>query len=76
MTQLSKTTCFNGFGVALVNDKGVLYQNGFGITDFRTKLKYDENIVQNIASVSKTFLGIAILKAQELGKLILDDFLI
>lgn len=73
LTEISKTTCFNGFGVALVNDREVLYQNGFGITNFETKQKYDENTVQNIASVSKTFIGIAILKAQELGKLKLDD---
>jgi len=73
LTELSKTICFNGFGVALVNDNEVLYQNGFGITDFETKQKYNENTVQNIASVSKTFIGIAILKAQELGKLKLDD---
>lgn len=73
LTEITKTTCFNGFGVALVNDKEVLYQNGFGITNFETQQKYDENTVQNIASVSKTFIGIAILKAQELGKLKLDD---
>ncbi|WP_316793722.1 serine hydrolase domain-containing protein [Pedobacter frigoris] len=70
---ITRKTCFNGFGVALVNEKEVLYQNGFGITNFNTKQKYDENTVQNIASVSKTFIGIAILKAQELGKLNLDD---
>ena len=73
LTVIAPTTCFNGFGVALVNDKEILYQNGFGITDFKTKQKYDANTVQNIASVSKTFIGIAILKAQELGKLKLDD---
>ncbi len=73
LAEISKTTCFNGFGVALVNDKEILYQNGFGITNFETKQKYDESTVQNIASVSKTFIGIAILKAQELGKLNLDD---
>ncbi|MFZ4059120.1 MAG: serine hydrolase domain-containing protein [Ferruginibacter sp.] len=64
---------FNGFGVAIVNDSGVLYQNGFGWANVQTKEKYTGNTVQNIASISKTFLGIALLKAQELGKLKLDD---
>lgn len=73
LSEVGETTCFNGFGIALVNDKEILYQNGFGITNCETKQKYDENTVQNIASVSKTFIGIAILKAQELGKLKLDD---
>lgn len=73
LTDISKTSSFNGFGVALVNDREVLYQNGFGIANIETKLKYHENTVQNIASVSKTLIGVAVLKAQELGKLKLDD---
>lgn len=73
LTAISKQTDFNGFGVALVNDNEVLYQNGFGIANVETQQKYDEHTVQNIASVSKTFIGIAVLKAQELGKLKLDD---
>lgn len=73
LTEISKTASFNGFGVALVNDKEVLYQNGFGVSNIKTNTKYTENTVQNIASVSKTFIGLAILKAQELGKLKLDD---
>lgn len=73
LTAISTHASFNGFGVALVNDRDVLYQNGFGIANIKTLQKYDENTVQNIASVSKTLIGITILKAQELGKLKLDD---
>ncbi len=73
LTAISKETDFNGFGVALTNDKEVLYKNGFGIANIDPKQDYTENTIQNIASVSKTFIGIAILKAQELGKLTLDD---
>jgi CubicO group peptidase (beta-lactamase class C family) len=73
LTSISDTADFNGFGVAVVNDKGVLYQGGFGYANIATKEKYTENTIQNIASISKTFLGIAMLKAQELGKLKLDD---
>ena len=73
LTKISNITNFNGFGVALVNETEVLYQNGFGIANVETKQKYTENTIQNIASVSKTFIGIAIFKAQELGKLNLDD---
>lgn len=73
LTEISKQTIFNGFGVALTNDKEVLYQNGFGLANIETGEKYTENTIQNIASISKTFIGISILKAQELGKLKLDD---
>lgn len=73
LSKISTQTDFNGFGVAIVNENEVLYQNGFGTASFNPQQKYDENTVQNIASVSKTLLGIAILKAQELGKLHLED---
>jgi CubicO group peptidase (beta-lactamase class C family) len=73
LTKISTQSAFNGFGIALTNDKEVLYQNGFGFANVETGEKYTENTIQNIASVSKTFVGIAILKAQELGKLKLDD---
>lgn len=73
LIKISTQSAFNGFGIALTNDKEVLYQNGFGFANVETGEKYTENTIQNIASVSKTFVGIAILKAQELGKLKLDD---
>lgn len=73
LIKISTQSAFNGFGIALTNDKEVLYQNGFGIANVEKNEKYTENTIQNIASVSKTFVGIAILKAQELGKLKLDD---
>ncbi|WP_077407180.1 serine hydrolase domain-containing protein [Cellulophaga omnivescoria] len=63
----------NGFGVAIVNDKGTLYKNGFGWADKANKIAYTENTVQHIASISKTLIGVALMKAHELGKLNLDD---
>lgn len=71
--ELNKQNFFNGFSVAIVSDKGTLYQKGFGFSDVLSQKKYTENTIQNIASVSKTFVGIALLKAQELGKLNLDE---
>jgi len=64
---------FNGFAVSVVDDQSVLYQKGFGFSDVKEKKPYTDQTIQNIASVSKTFVGIAVLKAQELGKLNLDD---
>ena len=62
-----------GFSVALYNQEGTLYERGFGYADKSTQKSYTEHTVQNIASISKTVSGIALLKAQELGKLDLDD---
>jgi len=64
---------FIGFGVAIVNRQGALYQHGFGFADAQARKPYGIHTIQNIASVSKTVIGLALLKAQELGKLTLDD---
>ncbi|HMQ77675.1 MAG TPA: serine hydrolase domain-containing protein [Flavobacteriales bacterium] len=64
---------FNGFGVALVDSTGVLYANGFGTADVSRHRPYTGNTVQPIASISKTFIGLAVMKAVDLGLLKLDD---
>lgn len=64
---------FIGFGVGIVNGKGTLYQHGFGFADAQAHKPYGIHTIQNIASVSKTLVGLALLKAQELGRLNLDD---
>ncbi len=64
---------FAGFAVAAVTADGVLYQNGFGYADIEAGKKYTAQTTQPIASVSKTLIGIALLKAQELGKLDIND---
>lgn len=62
-----------GFSVSVANEKGLLYEKGFGFTDIGHKKTYTSGTTQNIASISKTLIGISLLKAQELGKLKLDD---
>lgn len=62
-----------GFSVSIVNDKGVVYDKGFGFADIEQNNAYTSNTTQNIASISKTLIGISLLKAQELGKLNLND---
>jgi len=73
LNEIYKQGYINGLSVAIVNDNKILYQNGIGYSDIKTKKQYTEKTIQNIASISKTLLGISLLKAQELGKLNLDD---
>lgn len=63
----------NGFSVAITNQDKILFKKGFGFANKQKGKEYTENTIQSIASISKTFIGIALLKAQELGKLHLDD---
>lgn len=62
-----------GFGVAISDSTGTLYSKGFGLMDEEHEKRYSEKTVQNIGSISKTFIGIALMKAQEEGALKLDE---
>ncbi|MFD0964694.1 serine hydrolase domain-containing protein [Pseudofulvibacter geojedonensis] len=73
LDSIQKNGLINGFAVAMVDQDGVLYKKGFGFSNTETKERYSENTIQPIASVSKTLIGIALMKAKELGKLNLDD---
>ena len=76
ITQLSELQTqgyFNGVGVAVADSSGTLLSRGFGYQDMQAKTAYTPQTVQTIGSVSKTFIGLALLKAQELGKLKLDE---
>ncbi|MBG6129156.1 CubicO group peptidase (beta-lactamase class C family) [Aquimarina sp. EL_43] len=73
LDSIQKSGLINGFAVAMVNQNGVLYEKGFGYSNRETKEEYTENTIQHIASVSKTLIGISLMKAQEIGKLKLDD---
>jgi len=62
-----------GFSVAIVTKDTTLYNKGFGHANVSENKAYTSQTIQNIGSVSKTFIGISLLKAQEMGKLNLDD---
>ncbi|MGS2762755.1 serine hydrolase domain-containing protein [Sinomicrobium sp. M5D2P9] len=73
LTELSKNSDLVGFGVAIVNKDSIVYAKGFGYADKETKKAYTINTQQPIASISKTLLAVALMKAQEMGKLNLND---
>lgn len=73
LEHISKLGHINGFSVAIVNSDSIVYTQGFGYSDMLQKKEYTANTVQTIASISKTVIGISLLKAQELGNLKLDD---
>ncbi len=73
LTEISKLGLLRGYGVAVVSADSTLFAKGYGYSDVKNNLPYTERSVQNIGSVSKTLIGIALMKAQEMGKLKLDD---
>nr|WP_229505092.1 serine hydrolase domain-containing protein [Massilia mucilaginosa] len=69
---LHRRAGFTGFAVASVTKDGVAYRHGFGYADIKAKRPYRTDTVQNVGSVSKTVVGVALAKAVELGYFTLD----
>jgi D-alanyl-D-alanine carboxypeptidase len=61
-----------GLAVVLVNQKQVIYKGAWGYADVEGRQLYSINTVQNIGSVSKSFIAVAIMKAVELKYFTLD----
>ncbi|MFY0605880.1 MAG: beta-lactamase family protein [Cyclobacteriaceae bacterium] len=61
-----------GFSVAIVNEHGVLYQNSFGYANKESQTAFESTTIQNIGSVSKTVVGLALVKAIEDDLLTMD----
>ena len=65
MKRLYAESKFPGFCVAVVNKDRILYQNGFGFADADKRIPYTTGTVQPVGSVSKTLIGVALMKAVE-----------
>jgi len=61
-----------GFSVSIVNATGSLYQKGFGMADRSSRTAFTPKTIQNLGSVSKAMVGLALVKTIEEGKLNMD----
>lgn len=62
-----------GAFVTVVNKDSTLFQSGFGYADVEKKLRVNTTHLFRIASVSKTFTAMAVMKLVQEGKLSLED---
>lgn len=62
-----------GFAVAVLNKDEILFQKAYGFAKLSTQTPYTLETIQNIGSVSKTLIGISLMKAVEDGKLNMDS---
>ena len=62
-----------GMGTAIVSGDSILFTQGYGYSDIETKLPFTPHTVMNIASISKTFVGVALMHLVEKGLIDLDD---
>lgn len=62
-----------GFGALIFKDGEVKFSEGFGNANVEKEIPYTNKTLQNIASISKTFIGVALMIAEEKGMVDLDD---
>ena len=67
LEQIYRKSDFPGFAVSIIQNDSVLFAKGYGFADIKAKMPYTTSTIQPIASVSKTFIGLALVKALELG---------
>ena len=62
-----------GMGIAIITNDSILVTKGYGYADIQNKVPFTHNTIINIASISKTFISIAIMHAVENNLLDLDN---
>jgi CubicO group peptidase (beta-lactamase class C family) len=62
-----------GFAVAVLTKDAVLFQKGYGWADIEKKVPYTPQSLQNIGSISKTFIGVSLMQLAEQNRIRLDD---
>jgi len=73
LTKISEETIIPGFAATVLKGDDIIYSKGFGYADIANKHKFSPQTINIIASISKTFVGVAIMKLVEEGELNLDD---
>ncbi len=68
----TKKSLFAGMAITVVKDNKVAYQNAFGQANVAKKTPYTNQTLQPIASISKTFVGVALMRAVEQGLFTLE----
>lgn len=62
-----------GLSAAIIVDRKVVWAKGYGFADIARAMPFTPDTVMNIGSISKTFTGVAMMRAVEEGKLSLDE---
>jgi CubicO group peptidase (beta-lactamase class C family) len=62
-----------GIGAAIIVDRRLVWTRGYGFANKQRAIPFTPDTVMNIASISKTFTGVALMRAVQEGKLSLDE---
>ena len=67
LTSVFENSNIPGCAVTIINKNGIIYQKSFGYADIKNRKPFDLKTTMNIASVSKAFISLALMKAIQLG---------
>jgi CubicO group peptidase (beta-lactamase class C family) len=73
LQNFSSKSLIPGFAVCIVNENKIAYSKGFGYASIKDSIAFTPQTINWVASVSKTFVALSIMKLIEDGKLNLDD---
>ena len=73
LEDISDNTVIPGFAANIIQGNEIIFSKGFGYSDVLNKHRFTPQTIHVIASISKTFVGVAVMKLVEDGKLNLDD---
>jgi len=73
LKNLEKKKILPGFVVSVFDESETIFNEGFGYANIKDKKAYTPETIQNVASITKTITGIALMKAMEMGYFKLDD---
>lgn len=65
LSKIQKDSKMPGFAVVIIKYDSVVFSKGYGFADIKSKSPYTPETIQPIGSVSKTFIGLALIKAVE-----------
>jgi CubicO group peptidase (beta-lactamase class C family) len=72
ITNALKQANIMGFSAAVVVDKRVVWMKGYGYMDWQRTRPFTPSTIAKVASVSKPFVGVSMMRAVQEGKLSLD----
>jgi len=73
VTDLMEKEKIPGVAIAISQNGQVIYERGFGVIDIETKEPVTPETIFGTASITKSFIALAIMKLAEEGKLQVDD---
>jgi CubicO group peptidase (beta-lactamase class C family) len=72
LTFIQAKSNWPGFAIAIIKNDSVVFSNGYGFANIKNKIPYSTETIQPIGSISKTFIGFAIMKAIDQGYFTLE----